>query len=131
MSSCFFPAMSLSDSSDPADSAGTDLTFEEAFGQLEEVVDAMENGQIPLNDLIENYEAGTRLFRLCQARLEEAEGRIEMIRQKVQNGEATLEVEAFDPDAPAAAAAAEEANIPESTAGSAAKPSLKEDGELF
>ena len=123
--------MSPSDPSDTADGAGADLTFEEAFDQLEEVVDAMENGQVPLNDLIENYEAGTRLFRICQARLEEAEGRIELIRKKVQNGEETLEVEAFDPDAPVAAAAAEEVKIPDSTAGSAAKPSLKEDGELF
>jgi exodeoxyribonuclease VII small subunit len=71
-----------SDASPPA--------FEDALAQLEEMVEEMESDQIPLEELIRKYEQGTRLFRLCEKRLDEAQGRIEIIR-KNRNGETVLE----------------------------------------
>jgi exodeoxyribonuclease VII small subunit len=64
--------------------------FEDALAQLEEMVEEMESDQIPLEDLIRKYEEGTRLYRLCEKRLDEAQGRIEIIR-KNRNGETVLE----------------------------------------
>lgn len=73
------------DASDAASPA-----FEDALAQLEEMVEEMESDQIPLEDLIRKYEEGTRLYRLCEKRLDEAQGRIEIIR-KNRNGETVLE----------------------------------------
>ena len=118
--------MSDPEASQASESSEANLSFEQAFERLESVVDEMENGQIPLESLIEDYEVGTRLFRVCQKRLEEAQGRIEMIRNKV-DGE--VEVEPFEPDSTAAAAV--ETEISKNKPAKAAKPSLKEDAELF
>lgn len=81
----------------PKESADADseLPFEEALAQLEELVGEMESDQMPLEALIESYEKGTHLFQVCEKRLDEAEGRIEIIR-KNRNGEAV--VEPFDSD---------------------------------
>ncbi len=67
-----------------------DLPFEDALGQLEELVREMESDQMPLEVLIEHYERGTALYRICEKRLDEAHGRIEIIRKK-QTGESVLE----------------------------------------
>ena len=37
-------------------------TFEKALGDLETLVESMESDQAPLDELIENYEKGTRLY---------------------------------------------------------------------
>lgn len=58
------------------------MVFEDAMRELEELVEAMEDGEIPLNDLIDKYERGAGLLKVCQKRLTDAELRIEMIRKK-------------------------------------------------
>ena len=54
-------------------------SFEAALKQLEEVVQRLEKGELPLEDSLKLYEDGIRLSRLCHAKLEEAEGRIEVL----------------------------------------------------
>tara|TARA_R110000850_G_scaffold179513_1_gene305235 strand:+ start:1373 stop:1690 length:318 start_codon:yes stop_codon:yes gene_type:complete len=58
------------------------LAFEDALSQLEELVRDMESDQMPLEELIKSYEQGTNLYRVCEKQLEEARGRIEIIRKK-------------------------------------------------
>jgi exodeoxyribonuclease VII small subunit len=53
--------------------------FEAALEQLEQVVQRLERGELPLEESLVLYEEGIRLSRLCHARLEEAEGRIELL----------------------------------------------------
>ena len=53
--------------------------FEDALKQLEEIVQRLEKGDLALEDSLRLYEQGIRLSRLCHARLEEAEGRIEVL----------------------------------------------------
>jgi exodeoxyribonuclease VII small subunit len=53
--------------------------FEEAMKRLEEIVENMEAGDLPLEDLIVRYEEGMKLVKVCQERLTAAEERIEMI----------------------------------------------------
>ena len=67
-----------------------DLPFEDALARLEDLVRGMESDEMPLEDLIKNYEEGSRLFVVCEKRLEEAQGRIEIIRKK-RSGERVLE----------------------------------------
>ena len=66
------------------------LSFEAALARLETVVDAMEQGEVPLADLLGKYEEGSRLLKVCEARLKEAELRIEKLR-KEKDGAVSLE----------------------------------------
>lgn len=55
------------------------MTFEDSLRALEEVVRRLESGEVPLDDSIELYERGEALRKLCQARLDAAQARIEKI----------------------------------------------------
>ena len=59
--------------------AGADLSFETAMDRLEKIVEQMESGQLPLEDLIVRYEEGMNLVKVCQERLASAEQKIEII----------------------------------------------------
>lgn len=52
------------------------LPFEEALQKLESIVETMEAGDLPLETLIARYEEGTRLAKVCQEKLAEAEVKI-------------------------------------------------------
>jgi len=54
-------------------------SFEEALGALEKLVEAMENDQLPLEDLVAHYENGAGLLQHCEKVLEAAKKRIELI----------------------------------------------------
>lgn len=66
------------------------LSFEAALGQLETIVEAMESGEVPLAELLAKFEEGTRLLKVCEARLKEAELRIEQLK-KQKDGSVTFE----------------------------------------
>lgn len=53
-----------------------DLSFEDAFAQLEEVLAAMEDGELTLDESMAKYELGVALSAFCQAKLESAELRV-------------------------------------------------------
>lgn len=58
------------------------LSFEEALGQLESLVESMESGEVPLADLVAKFEQGNRLLRQCEGRLKEAEFKIELLKKQ-------------------------------------------------
>jgi exodeoxyribonuclease VII small subunit len=66
-----------------------ELPFEEALGKLEAIVDEMESDDLPLEALLSRFEEGTRLARLCQSRLAEAELKIQQLETQ-PDGEMTL-----------------------------------------
>lgn len=72
----------------PPDTEPT-LTFEAALEKLEGIVDSMESGDVPLADLLARFEEGSRLLKLCEARLKDAELKIEILR-KQKDGTDTL-----------------------------------------
>ena len=53
--------------------------FEAALQRLEQIVQQLEKGDLPLEQSLVLYEEGIKLSRLCHAKLEEAEGRIETL----------------------------------------------------
>lgn len=55
------------------------MSFEQALGQLEQIVQQLEKGQVGLEDSIKTYERGTALKAHCEAKLKAAEARIEKI----------------------------------------------------
>jgi exodeoxyribonuclease VII small subunit len=81
-------------------------SFEEALAQLEEVVRALEDGQIGLEESLSRYERGVGLIKRCQAQLRHAEQRIQLLTGVDENGQPSLQV--FQPCA--ATAAREENN---------------------
>ena len=56
-----------------------ELNFEKAMDRLEAIVEQMESGKLPLEDLIVRYEEGMNLVKVCQDRLTKAEQKIEII----------------------------------------------------
>src|SRR2546428_13195034 len=58
---------------------GAELNFEKAMDRLEAIVEQMESGKLPLEDLIVRYEEGMNLVKVCQERLANAEQKIEII----------------------------------------------------
>ena len=65
-------------------------TFEKSVERLESLIQAMENGDTPLADLVAKFEEGSKLLNHCQAQLKEAELKIEQLNLK------TGELENFD-----------------------------------
>lgn len=59
--------------------AAEDLSFEAALAELEKIVKQLESGSGDLKNSITAYERGVALKQLCEARLREAESRIEKI----------------------------------------------------
>jgi exodeoxyribonuclease VII small subunit len=57
------------------------LGFEEAIKELSSIVGKIEQGQIPLQDSLQQYERGMALITHCRVILEKAEKRIEKISQ--------------------------------------------------
>lgn len=55
--------------------------FEELQRELDEVVAALERGDVPLDEALQLWQRGEELYRLCAARLEHAELRIEELRE--------------------------------------------------
>jgi exodeoxyribonuclease VII small subunit len=53
--------------------------FEDALQKLEDIVKKMEAGDLPLDDALKSFEEGIRLIRSCQAKLDEASRRVEML----------------------------------------------------
>lgn len=63
--------------------------FEQSLAELEKIVDAMEQGDIPLEQALESFEKGIKLARTCQKTLSEAEQKVRILIE--QNGKQTLE----------------------------------------
>ena len=57
------------------------LSFEAAIKELTQIVSKIEQGEIPLQDSLQQYEKGMGLIKHCQEILKKAEKRIEKISQ--------------------------------------------------
>ena len=72
----------------------TAFNFENAIEQLEELVGALEEGDLSLEESLKAFENGIKLTRECQVALEKAEQRIQILTQENELPEA----EPFDLD---------------------------------
>lgn len=68
-------------------SEAPELNFEDAMARLEQIVRALEGGNVPLDESLTLYEEGVKLVKLCSTRLENAEKRIKIL---VDGGNGTL-----------------------------------------
>jgi len=72
-------------------------TFEEAMGKLEAIVDAMAQGDLPLDKLVTDHETAMDLLAFCQSKLESARDRIQLVERK-SNGSVKLSLLPTDVD---------------------------------
>lgn len=68
-------------------------TFEASLEALEEIVQQLEGGDLPLEKSLELFEDGIRLSRQCQERLNQAERRIEVLLRDNQGRPVVTEFE--------------------------------------
>lgn len=68
----------------------SEMSFEEAMSELQNIVRNIETGKDNLEDIIQNYERGNALKELCDKKLKEAKLRIDKIVQRAE-GEVSLE----------------------------------------
>ncbi len=69
------------------------LSFEDALAELEKIVRGLEGGQQKLEDAITAYERGAVLRRHCEAKLAEAEARVQAI---VERADGTLALKVME-----------------------------------
>ncbi|MHC4623954.1 MAG: exodeoxyribonuclease VII small subunit [Planctomycetota bacterium] len=60
------------------------FSFEQAIKELTGIVSQIEQGQIPLQDSLQQYEKGMALIKHCRGILQKAEKRIEKISEQEQ-----------------------------------------------
>ncbi|MEO9945461.1 MAG: exodeoxyribonuclease VII small subunit [Paraglaciecola sp.] len=66
------------------------LTFEQSMKELESLVSQMEQGDLPLEDALKNFERGIELARHSQQKLKDAEQKVQLLT--TQNGQQNLDV---------------------------------------
>ena len=63
--------------------------FEQALAELETLVAHLERGDLPLDEALKSFERGIALTRHCQASLQAAQARVEILMKR--GGEAVVE----------------------------------------
>lgn len=75
--------------------AKKDPTFEKDLEQLEQIVEALEEGGLSLDEALKQFEQGIKLSRRCEKALTEAEKKIEIL---TKNADGDLEGATFGDD---------------------------------
>ena len=65
--------------SQPSTPEVSEIKFEAALTELEQIVHTMEDGRLPLEESIEAYRRGSELLRHCQQQLSDAERKIQIL----------------------------------------------------
>ena len=71
--------------------------LEKSLEELEALVARLEGGDLPLEQALKEFERGVRLTRQCQAALQEAEQKVEILLKKTE----AAEPQPFEPSADA------------------------------
>ena len=69
------------------------LDFEKSLAKLENIIEALEDGDLPLNESIKTFEEGVKLTKHCQELLTKAELKIQKLLEK---DDGSLDLEDFD-----------------------------------
>ena len=72
-------AKSSSSSASTAPVPALPPSYEAALQELEELVDSLESGQLPLDQLLTGYQRGAQLLKFCRDKLEAVETQIKVL----------------------------------------------------
>ena len=64
------------------------VSFEKSLQALKEILGDLEEGNLPLSESLEKYEAGVKHLRSCHDSLKDAKARIELLVKVDKNGKA-------------------------------------------
>jgi len=76
-------------------SSGKTASFEKNLERLDAIVHQLEEADLPLEKALQLYEEGMKLSQVCHKQLEEAEGRVEILRKKAGG---QVVAEPFEPE---------------------------------
>lgn len=76
-----------------SDKSITDMSFEQALEELESIVEKLERGDAPLDESINIYQRGAQLKAHCEAKLKNAQLKVEKI---VLDGQGAVSTEPLD-----------------------------------
>ena len=74
------------------------MTFEDAMKELENLVDALDKGDVSLDEAIAAYDRGSQLKDHCQKKLNEAKMKVETIQSSDESNVIPNKLTSFDPD---------------------------------
>ncbi len=74
-----FDARTMTKTTTTAPEAPAAQSYEDALGELDRLVAAMEAGQLPLDRLLESYKRGAELLAFCRAKLEAVEQQVKVL----------------------------------------------------
>ncbi len=59
------------------------MSYEEASKQLEEIINKLENGNLPMSEAVVLFEEGQRLAKICYEHLNKAKGKLTIIKEEL------------------------------------------------
>ena len=65
----------------------TEIDFEKALAELEQLVETMEKGDLTLEESLKHFERGVSLTRACQQALANAEQKVQILTRNNESGE--------------------------------------------
>ena len=77
----------------------TEIDFEKALAELEQLVETMEKGDLTLEESLKQFERGVTLTRACQKALANAEQKVQILTRNNESGELVEFATASDNDA--------------------------------
>ena len=63
----------------------SDVSFEDAQRELEQIVERLERGEANLDEAIQLWERGEELYKLCVGKLDAAQGKIEELARRAED----------------------------------------------
>jgi len=67
----------------PRKSTKKEVTFEKSLNRLEEIVETLESGDVPLSDAVKLYEEGIKLSKDCLKQLNDVEVKLKKISSEL------------------------------------------------
>lgn len=74
------------------------IDFEQSLTELENVVSSMEDNELPLEQLVAQYEKGVKLLNLCEGVLKQAKARLKTISEREMRGNSNSDTDCLDED---------------------------------
>ena len=69
--------------------------FEEAMQRLEEIVQSLDSGDLPLEESLKIFEEGMKIVGFCNSKLDEAEKKVSLL---IKESDGQLKEQPFDKD---------------------------------
>ena len=80
------------------DGSGEEPNFEQSLGRLEQIVETLDDGNLPLEKSLALFKEGTKLARACRELLAEAEVQVKEALRDVESARSAADEDADDDD---------------------------------